>query len=75
MDYIESVPLSNYQLALRAWMALAPAYEGGSCCYEDHYTTDIMAVPLPDHEVCKRERAWRKYVKEREMATSLGVIF
>lgn len=34
------------------------------CCNKDHYNPD--GTPKPDTEVCNRELAWRKYVRERE---------
>jgi len=37
----------------------------GSCCNDGHsYPTGEVK---PDHLVCKRERAWREYVRERDM--------
>lgn len=47
------------------WRALMPA---GNCCGNYHFTrgADGYLTPKTDEAVCKREVAWRRYVRLRE---------
>lgn len=39
-----------------------------NCCNHSHFITDEIGslIPKPDNEVCRREQAWRVYVRIRD---------
>lgn len=49
-----------------AWTKYFPVEKDGKCCYGSHFYPTRAANPLPDEMVCRRERAWREYVRERD---------
>lgn len=42
------------------WVSFKPVRD---CCIEGHWAS---SGPIPDNEVCSRERAWREYVRIRD---------
>lgn len=63
-------------VAFEEWRSLRPE-SGGSCCNVSHFKRpnildnvidqlDGKGEPLPDADVCERERAWREYVRIRD---------
>jgi hypothetical protein len=44
------------------------AHWDGVCCFSGHYFagSNHKLVSKEDHDVCPRERAWRKYVRLRD---------
>lgn len=54
--------------AMRIWQNLSGDYEV-SCCkgsHEYYSNSKSQIVFKPDHLVCDRERAWRRYVRLRD---------
>ncbi len=50
-----------------------PQHWAGACCtrlthfkHEQKLNGVLVTVPLPDEQVCARERAWRAYVRLRD---------
>lgn len=60
---------SNYIISYIIWSSIDPE----SCRCEAHFKyvwnrsiREMEEEDLPDEEVCNRERAWRRYVKNRD---------
>lgn len=54
--------MTDLKVRYSAWKFLQPE-PGSSCCPNEHV---FLERPRPDHQVCEREAAWRKYVRLRD---------
>lgn len=81
--YIEWRKLAPYRLVMPAQSVtyehpttlktrtfVEPPRFDGQCCRYEHVDSD--GIPLPDEKVCERERAWRNYVRARDLAESVA---
>lgn len=65
---LRSIGLSDFQKAYLDWSDLQPR-RGEVCCTKPHRVQDKKTKKwqdLPDHLVCHRERAWRRYTRVRD---------
>jgi len=53
--------------AIEQWQNQIDHYRD-NCCNQSHFNNDEIGnlTPKPDSEVCKREQAWRTYVRIRD---------
>lgn len=53
--------------AIEQWQNQIDDYKD-NCCNYSHFVMDDIGnlIPKPDSEVCKREQAWRVYVRIRD---------
>lgn len=57
---------SGVKEAFHDWAKLQPI-DGGACCIYSHFSENGHDKrPKPDDLVCRREQAWRKYVRLRD---------
>lgn len=56
-------------------MYTEPAHFDGNCCSNSHFYKNAIGdmVERPDEDVCKRERAWRVYVRLRDAEPEVSV--
>ena len=76
-------PLEDPQIqsAFECWVKLSPPWDK-ACCSRPHEKTreeyletragekffiGMITDPLPDHLVCPREKAWRHYIRLRDL--------
>lgn len=69
------IPLRIAYNQWRVWQPDTVRGHGAVCCFNEHFISKAFSevlIPIDDNLVCKRELAWRHYVRRRDNDPSYG---